>query len=56
MSLNVDNEGFLTDAATAAIFYRFCARYKITSPADRVLVFSCYVNSCAVRRLHIFAT
>ena len=32
------SEGFLGDANMAMIFFRFCARYKITAEKDRVAV------------------
>lgn len=34
----MDNEDLPMDATTAAIFYRFCTRYKITNREDRILV------------------
>lgn len=36
------NEGFLMDVYTAEMFFRFCRRYKIDDPKDRI---------CLVRRL-----
>jgi hypothetical protein len=31
-------EGFLTDARTAEIFFRFCARHKVENRNNRILV------------------
>jgi hypothetical protein len=32
------SEGFLTNARTAELFFRFCTRYKITAEKDRLCV------------------
>jgi hypothetical protein len=33
-----EQEGFLTDARTAELFFRLCQRYHIEHPEDRILV------------------
>lgn len=33
-----DQEGFLTDARTAELFFRVCKRYHVDHPEDRVLL------------------
>jgi hypothetical protein len=35
---SMNNEGFMTDARTAELFFRVCARYHIQSREDRVLL------------------
>lgn len=32
----MSEEGFLTNVRTAELFFRFCARYKVTSREDRI--------------------
>lgn len=34
----MSNEGFVTTLQTAMIFYRYCARYKVTGTAERLMV------------------
>lgn len=33
-----EQEGFLTDARTAEVFFRICKRYNVNHPEDRVLL------------------
>jgi hypothetical protein len=33
-----EQEGFLTDARTAELFFRVCKRYNIQHPEDRILL------------------
>lgn len=34
----MDQEGFLVNVRTAEVFFRFCARHKVTSREDRVAI------------------